>query len=81
VQERLADAGSELYASSCTLARLDALLGGATNGNGADIERDVKIGLYYLKLSARRVRQCLAALTDNDDKDTTETADAVLGRF
>jgi acyl-CoA dehydrogenase family member 9 len=80
-QERIADAGCELYASACTLARLDSLLSGQVNGNAAEIERDVKVGLYYLKLSARRVRQCLAALTDNDDKDTTEAADAVLGRY
>ncbi|MGL4553849.1 MAG: acyl-CoA dehydrogenase family protein [Gemmataceae bacterium] len=80
-QERIADAGSELYASSCTLARLDALLSGGVNGNAAEVGRDVKVGMHYLTLSARRVRQCLSALTDNDDRDTTETADAVLGRY
>lgn len=78
VQERIADAACELYAASCTLARLDSLMGHG-NGNAADLARDVQVGQHYLRYSARRVRQCLAALTDNDDRHTTETADAVLG--
>jgi alkylation response protein AidB-like acyl-CoA dehydrogenase len=80
VQERIADAACELYASSCTLSRLDSLL---TNGNGnaAEVARDVKIGRYFLTISARRVRQCLAALSDNDDAETTPAADAVLERY
>src|SRR5262249_30704667 len=40
VQERLADAACELYASSCTLSRLDHLLT-MSNGNGAELQRDV----------------------------------------
>ena len=80
VQERIADAACELYASSCTLSRLDSLLT-MGNGNQAEVARDVKIGRYFLTISARRVRQCLAALWDNDDPDTTATADAVLERY
>lgn len=75
-QERIADAGCELYASSCTLARLDSMLAG---GNGQDVTRDVKVGKHFLALSNRRIQQCLAALSDNDDASTTEAADAVLG--
>jgi acyl-CoA dehydrogenase family protein 9 len=80
VQERLADAACELYASSCTLARLDALM---TDGNGhaEEVERNVTAGCYFLRLSNRRIKQCLAALSDNDDKDTTATADAVLAKY
>lgn len=77
VQERLADAACELYASACTLSRLDALLTGG-NGNPDDVRRDVQVGRYYLRLSDRRIRTCLAALNDNDDDETTRTADAVL---
>jgi alkylation response protein AidB-like acyl-CoA dehydrogenase len=79
VQERLADAACELYASSCVLARLDSLL---TIGNGRadEVERDIQIGRYYLRISDRRVRQCLAALAANDDAETTRTADVVMGR-
>jgi hypothetical protein len=35
---------------------------------------------YYLRLSDRRIRDCLGALTDNDDALTTQAADALLGR-
>jgi alkylation response protein AidB-like acyl-CoA dehydrogenase len=80
VQERLADAACELYASSCTLSRLDSLLQ-TGNGNPAEVARDVAAGRHFLRLSQRRVRQCLAALDDNDDADTTATADAVLEKF
>ena len=80
VQERIADAASELYASSCTLARLDSLL---LTGNGPPDEtaRDVIAGRYFLRLSDRRFRACMAALTDNDDSATTQTADAILARY
>jgi alkylation response protein AidB-like acyl-CoA dehydrogenase len=80
VQERIADAACELYASSCTLARLDALLT-MSNGNPTDSVRDMMAGRYYLKLADRRIKQCLAALTDNDDEATTATANAVLERY
>jgi alkylation response protein AidB-like acyl-CoA dehydrogenase len=80
VQERLADAACELYASSCTLSRLDSLMQ-TGNGNPAEVARDVAAGRHFLRLSNRRVRLCLAALDDNDDADTTATADAVLQRF
>jgi alkylation response protein AidB-like acyl-CoA dehydrogenase len=79
VQERLADAACELYASSCTLSRLDNLLT-VGNGNPTEVARDVTAGRYFLRLSDRRIRQCLAALEDNDDRYTTETADAFLAK-
>jgi acyl-CoA dehydrogenase family member 9 len=79
-QERLADAACELYACSCTLSRLDHLLAHA-NGNAAEVARDVVVGKYYLRIADRRIRQCLAALSDNDDKATTTAADAVLARY
>ena len=76
----MADAACELYASSCTLSRLDSLLT-MGNGNPAEVARDVTVGRYFLTISDRRMRQCLAALSDNDDADTTATADAVLERY
>jgi alkylation response protein AidB-like acyl-CoA dehydrogenase len=79
-QERLADAACELYASSCTLARLDHLLT-VGNGNPEEAARDVAAGRYFLRLSDRRIRDCLSALDDNDDRDTTATADKVLERY
>jgi alkylation response protein AidB-like acyl-CoA dehydrogenase len=80
VQERLADAACELYASSCTLSRLDHLLA-VGNGNPAELARDVAAGKYFLTISSRRITQCLAALKDNDDEATTEAADAILTRI
>lgn len=66
--------------SSCTLSRLDHLLA-LGNGHAAEVERDVQAGRYFLTISDRRIRQCLAALTDNDDAETTATADAILQRY
>jgi alkylation response protein AidB-like acyl-CoA dehydrogenase len=77
VQERIADAACELYAASCTLSRLDHVLTHG-NGNPAELNRDLSAGRYYLRLANRRLRQCLAALTDNDDEMTTATANSVL---
>jgi hypothetical protein len=80
VQERLADAACELYASSCALSRLDHLLT-LGNGDAAEAGREIKAGRYFLKLSDRSIRACLEALRDNDDADTTATADAFLERY
>jgi alkylation response protein AidB-like acyl-CoA dehydrogenase len=80
VQERIADAACDLYASSCTLSRLDSF---STHQNGKPAERDREqaAGRYFMRLADRRIRQNLAALWDNDDQDTTRTADAFLERF
>src|SRR5262249_61054458 len=50
VQERLADAACDLYASSCTLSRLDYLL---TNGNHspAEVNREAAAGRYFMRLA------------------------------
>jgi acyl-CoA dehydrogenase family member 9 len=77
VQERIADVASDLYAASCTLSRLDSLLSHG-NGDGADVKRDIAAGKYFLSLASRRIRQNLAALHDNDDEQTTATANAFL---
>jgi hypothetical protein len=42
------------------------------------LERDIAAGRYYLKLSDRRIRQCFAALHENDDAETTALADLYL---
>jgi alkylation response protein AidB-like acyl-CoA dehydrogenase len=80
VQERIADAACDLYASSCTLSRLDHVLA-QTNGNPDDVRRDAQAGRYFLTLANRRIKQNLAALTDNDDEATTAAANAALERF
>jgi hypothetical protein len=79
MQERLADAACDLYASSCTLSRLDYLLDHTGSGDPERV-RDVQAGRYFLTLASRRIKQNLAALRDHDDAMTTETADAYLRR-
>jgi len=77
LHERIADAACELYASSCTLSRLDYLLAQG-NGNPVEVQREATAGRYFLRLADRRIQQSLAALTENDDDLTTATANTVL---
>ncbi len=77
VQERIADAACDIYASSCVLSRLDHLLAHGNN-TPAEAKREEIAGRYFLKLADRRARQSLAALTDNDDDLTTSAANAAL---
>jgi hypothetical protein len=51
------------------------------NHRPAEDNADVIAGRYFLKLADRRIRHNLAALHDNDDEETTKTADAVLREF
>jgi alkylation response protein AidB-like acyl-CoA dehydrogenase len=78
--ERIADAACELYASGCTLSRLEHLLGQG-DGHPAELAGEVTAGKHFLRLASRRVQQSLAALTDNDDEITTATANAAFERF
>jgi hypothetical protein len=78
-QERIAVAACDLYASACTLSRLDHLLDSA-NGQPAESNPELIAGRYFLRLADRRIRHNLDALWDNDDAFTTQTADAVLGK-
>jgi alkylation response protein AidB-like acyl-CoA dehydrogenase len=80
VHERIADAACDLYASSCTLSRLDSLMS-VGNHRPPEDNSDVVAGRYFLKLADRRIRHNLAALHDNDDEETTRTASAVLKQF
>jgi alkylation response protein AidB-like acyl-CoA dehydrogenase len=80
VQERIALAACDLYASSCVLSRLD-LLASHGNHNPAEVEREVQAGKYFLKLANRRIRQHLDSLWDNEDEETTKTANLFLGKM
>jgi hypothetical protein len=77
LHERLADAACDLYAASCTLSRLDSML---THANGKPMANhpDAIAGRHFLALAYRRIRQNLAALSDNDDASTTNAANAAL---
>lgn len=50
----------------------------STSGMGNERERSLQIGRYYLKSAERRIRRNFADLWDNDDEDTTRTADLFL---
>jgi len=82
LHKRIADAACDLYASSCTISRLDHLLTVASGGAGSkETQADIAAGRYFLKIANRRIQQNLAALWDNDDEATTLAADQTLGCF
>src|SRR6266852_822437 len=78
VQERIAGAAMDLFASTCVLSRWDSELQFARrNGeSGAPKNREAEL---FLRQSFRRVRGFLAGLNDNDDKTILAAADSVLG--
>jgi hypothetical protein len=80
---RIGEAAIELYVSACVIRKLDAELGQASHGTArhdgaANGHRAVQVGRYYLRSAERRIRAQLAALWDNDDQLTTETANLLL---
>ncbi len=76
-QARIANAACELYAASCVLSRLDALLRDHHVSEEEQL-RGLKLGRYYLRTADRTVRRCLAELWENDDDATTAAANQVL---
>jgi hypothetical protein len=76
---RIAEAATELYVGSCVLARLDAVCLDHAAGDAARADALAR-GRYYLAMAARRIRDNLAALWDNDDDEATRLADRVLRR-
>ncbi len=79
IQERIAGAAMELFASTCTLSRWDSeLQASQRNGNAATSDSSAP-GLF-LRRSFRGIRTLLDSLGDNDDKAILATADSVLGK-
>jgi hypothetical protein len=71
VQEPIALAAMELYASICVLARLDAERSMTPLDPAADL---------FLQQSARRIRQALRQLKDNDNVAIDKAARGMLAR-
>ncbi len=73
IQERVADAAIALVTSACTLSRWDRSesLGRATPSERSAAE-------LYLRMANRRFDESLGALSSNEDRLTTEAADAAL---
>lgn len=78
VQERIANAAMDLFASTAVLSRWDSeLVYAQRNGDSArDNDRAAEL---FLRQSFRRIRNSLAGLTDNDDKAILSAANSALG--
>ncbi len=82
VHERLADVAIDLYASSCTLSRLDQMLSaGRGERRNEDFVGEVEAGKYFLAVADRRMESRLAELTANDDPAALKAAGAALARW
>src|SRR6266545_530334 len=79
VQERIAGAAMDLFASTCVLSRLDAEVQLARR-NGDSAAPDHSAADLFLRQSFRRIRRFLGVLTDNDDKSLLAAANSVLGK-
>src|SRR5438105_5257468 len=79
LQERIAGAAMELFASTCTLSRWDAELQ-ARGRNGEGGPPDFTAPDYFLRRSARHAKQLLTELNDNDDKALLASANVALGK-
>ncbi|HEY0369745.1 MAG TPA: acyl-CoA dehydrogenase family protein [Chthoniobacterales bacterium] len=79
VQERIANVAMEMFASACTLSRLDSELQAARN-NGGTPPAQRQAAELFLAQSFRHMRESLAGLTENDDQKILATANAVLGK-
>ena len=79
VQERIAGAAMDLFASTCVLSRLDAEVQLARR-NGDSAPPDHSAADLFLRQSFRRIRRFLGGLTDNDDKSLLAAANSVLGK-
>jgi acyl-CoA dehydrogenase family member 9 len=79
VQERIANAAMDLFASTCVLSRYDTEIP-FSQRNGNSSSPDQLAADLFLRQSFRRIRHFLAGLTDNDDKSVLATAKSVLGK-
>jgi len=79
VQERIAGAAMEMFASACVLSRWDAELQ-ASMRNGSSDAGNNRAADLFLRRSFRNTRQFLAGITENDDVALLATANATLGK-
>src|SRR5438067_5791231 len=77
VQERIANAAMDLFASTCVLSRIDGEIQfGGRNGNA--VSPDHSAADLFLRQSFLRIRGFLAGLSDNDDKAVIAAAKSCL---
>ena len=77
VQERIAGAAMDLFASTAVLSRWDLEIQSA-QGNGEKPSQKNSAAELFLRQSFRRIRNYLAGLSDNDDKFVLSAADSAL---
>jgi hypothetical protein len=80
VQDRIAGAAMEVYASACVISRLDAELQQAESRLPEFGPRRAAAD-FFLVSSSRRIRRYLRDLRDNDDESRTAAADSALSQW
>ena len=80
VQERIANAAMDLFASTCVLSRIDGEIQFAER-NGEAASPDHSAADLFLRQSFRRIRGFLAGLTNNDDEAVIAAARSCLTRW
>jgi alkylation response protein AidB-like acyl-CoA dehydrogenase len=78
VQERIAGAAMDLFASAATLSRWDSEIQSGQSNGEAPQKKNTAAELF-LRQSFRRIRTFLAGLGDNDDDFILKAADSALG--
>jgi acyl-CoA dehydrogenase family protein 9 len=79
IQERIANAAMDLFASTCVLSRYDSEIQFARR-NGDAATPDQSAADLFLRQSFRRIRRFLSGLTDNDDKAVLAAAKSYLAK-
>src|SRR5947209_14439590 len=79
VQERIAGAAMDLFASAATLSRWDSEIQAGQRNGGSPATKNTAAELF-LRQSFRRIRNFLAGLNDNDDTLILKAADSALGQ-
>ena len=78
VQERIAGAAMDLFASAAVISRWDSEVQlGQGNGQSPAVKNTA--AELFLRQSFRRIRNYLAGLSDNEDKFILRAADSALG--
>jgi len=77
VQERIANAAMDLFASTCVLSRIDGEIQFSHRNGGAPSPGHSAAHLFLCQ-SFRRIRGFLVGLTDNDDKAVIAAARSCL---
>ena len=79
VQERIASAAMEMFASACVLSRWDSELQARARNGSSAAETDHAADLF-LRRSFRNIRTFIGTIAENEDAALLTTANAVLGK-